>query len=237
MAAVRPVTSYHVIYQLMPGVTDLFMHNGGLGAFAKIRRGMINLMSQRAVERIQGTTDSEHLAMLFFTYLSARVDKQGDALLEESHPLTDVKAALEQAISDAIKLQHDYIALEEQAKREVPEFEASSLNIAITDGAQLLAIRFRNHKTEYPPSLYFSTKAGATLNRCFEDHPDSQEKGQARAQYSANLREADEHGRHVIVSSEPITYKEQDWILVEKNECLMVDEHQNVVREPVHVSY
>lgn len=216
------------------------MHNGGVGAFPKIRRGMLNLMSQTAVERIKGTTDSEHLAMLFFTFLAARVDMHGPGLLEEPHPLADVKAALEQAIAAAIRLQHEYLAAEAKAGRDTPPFEASSLNVAITDGVQLLAIRFRNHATEYPPSLYFSTTAGATLNRCFPDHPDSREAGErheAHLRSSDRMRSEEEHGTHVIVSSEPITYKEQEWERVLKNECLMVDKHIRVTRAPVEVQF
>ena len=47
--------------------------------------------------------------------------------------------------------------------------EPNSLNLAATDGRQLVAFRVRNHATEQPPSLYYSTKAGVTLNRKYPD--------------------------------------------------------------------
>jgi len=35
-------------------------------------------------------------------------------------------------------------------------------------------------------------------------------------------KKPEEHGSHVIVASEPSTYNAKEWILIEKNHCLMV---------------
>ena len=32
-----------------------------------------------------------------------------------------------------------------------------------------------------------------------------------------------EHGAHVIIASEPSTYKDDDWTLIEKNQAVLVD--------------
>lgn len=40
----------------------------------------------------------------------------------------------------------------------------NSLNFCTTDGKKMVAIRFRNHATQQPPSLYWSEFAGKTLN-------------------------------------------------------------------------
>ncbi|KAJ7865618.1 N-terminal nucleophile aminohydrolase [Mycena olivaceomarginata] len=208
----------------------LFMHNGIVGGFTRIRRGMLNAMSDQASQHLTGTTDSEHLAMLFFTYLASRVDVHGPQVFEVQHPLEDVKAALEEAIATVIRLQREALAA---AGGEV-EFEPSSLNVAITDGARLLAIRFRNHATEHPPSLYLSTKAGATLNRKYPGHPDAEHP---RNQEGSTTEGDSAHAPHVIVASEPSTYKKEEWELVHKNECIMVGEDMKVVREPVNVAF
>jgi len=172
---------------------------------------------------VRGTTDSEHLAALTFTYLEAQ---KGPQAWEVSHSLDDVKAALEKAVRKIIELQKQIVP-----PLGVP-LEASSLNVAITDGTQLLAIRFRNSPTEHPPSLYFSTKAGIKLNRKFPGHPDREGNNGPR-----NLKESQEHGDHVIICSEPTTYKVSDWELIQKNECLMVGTDMVMRRLSVDVDF
>ncbi|KAH8077267.1 N-terminal nucleophile aminohydrolase [Cristinia sonorae] len=199
-----------------------FMHNGVVAHFNLIKRQVCAEISHEAFQLIRGTTDSEHLAALTFSYLEAA---KGPLAWDVTHPLEDVKAALEKAISKIIELQ----------KQVVPPLgialEASSLNVAITDGTQLLAIRFRNHPTEHPPSLYFSTKAGIKLNRKFPGHPDREgDNG------SQNLKGSHEHGNHIIICSEPTTYKDSDWELVEKNECITVGPDMVMKRVAVQVA-
>lgn len=199
----------------------LFMHNGGVAHFDKIRRALALEFSDEASAIIKGTTDSEHLAALFFTYLE---EKRGAKAWEVSHPLEDVKVAAEQAVEKVIELQRRIVG------NEGAGLDGSSLNLAITDGTQLLAIRFRNHATEHPPSLYYSTKAGVTLNRKYPDHPDA---GVSRA----GIRSKSEHGDHVIVASEPTTYKEHDWQLIQKNHCVMVDADSQLCEVPFNVAF
>ncbi len=198
------------------------MHNGGVAHFNKIKRHVVNSISPEAMDLVKGTTDSEHVAALFFTYLE---EDKGAQAWESAHPLKDVKLALEKAVAKIIEIQ----------KEVVPPgtLEASSLNIAITDGEQLLAIRFRNHATQHPPSLYYSTQAGVVLNRKFPGHPDKHDDDNGRQ----NLKGADEHGDHVIVASEPITFRKEDWHLIQKNECIMVGKDLAVHHEKVNVQF
>ena len=199
-----------------------FMHNGGVAHFDRIKRDVIREISDEALALVKGTTDTEHFAALFFTYLE---EHKGAQAWEHSHPLPDVKLALEKTIAKIIDLQHRVLA------PATPD--ASSLNVAITDGAQLLTIRFRNHLTEHPPSLYFSTTAGVSLNRKFPGHPDLEGVDNG----TQNVKSAEEHGDHVIVASEPSTYDRNAWNLICKNECIMVGADMIVKREPVNVQY
>lgn len=197
------------------------MHNGGVAHFDQIRRALALEFSDEASAIIKGTTDSEHLAALFFTYLEA---KRGAKAWEASHPLEEVKAAAEQAVAKVIETQRCILG------NQGAGLDGSSLNLAITDGTQLLAIRFRNHPTEHPPSLYYSTKAGVTLNRKYPDHPDA---GVDRD----GMKAESEHGDHVIVASEPTTYKEHDWQLIQKNHCIMVDMGTRLQEVPFNVAF
>jgi glutamine amidotransferase len=89
------------------------------------------------------------------------------------------------------------------------------LNVACTDGEQMIAFRVRNHLTEQPPSLYWSNTAGVTLNRKYPGDPNGEENPNA-------YRRPEEHGTHIIIASEPTTYKKKEWNLIPKNCCCMV---------------
>ncbi|EPQ55725.1 N-terminal nucleophile aminohydrolase [Gloeophyllum trabeum ATCC 11539] len=199
-----------------------FMHNGGVTGFDSIRREVLAEMSEDAAKAMRGTSDSEHVAALFFTYLAER---RGPDVWDQRHPLEEVKAALERAVQKIIDIQKEVLP-----KKGV-EYGASSLNIAITDGEQLLTIRFRNSATEHPPSLYLSTTAGVTLNRKYPGHPDKEVNN------VANRKKAEEHGDHVIVASEPTTYQKHQWELIQKNECIMVGTDMVVKKAPVNVTF
>ncbi|KAI0655622.1 N-terminal nucleophile aminohydrolase [Cubamyces menziesii] len=201
-----------------------FMHNGVVAHFDQIKRALALALSDEAHALVKGTTDSEMLAALFFTYLEER---RGARVWEVQHPLEELKHCLERAIETVFKLQQE--AMEKVGKTP----DASSLNIAITDGEQLLAIRFRNHATEHPPSLYISTRAGVALNRKFPGHPDLEGVDNGMQ----NLKAESEHGDHVIIASEPTTYKKEDWELIPKNQCIMVGRDMEIHRVPVGIPY
>lgn len=138
------------------------------------------------------------------TYLT----KGGDAsTFQTIYTPQEMTTALHKAVATIVNLQQQILGL---AKR------ANSLNLCATDGITLIAYRFRNHKTSQPPSLYYSTKAGVTLNRKYPDNAD----GAARPNRYAGI-EASRHGDHLIVASEPSTYKESDWELIGRNQFLV----------------
>jgi glutamine amidotransferase len=153
------------------------------------------------------TTDTwatRHIAALYMTYLTSG----GDAsTFENVYNPEEMTAALHKAVATVIRLQNQILGT---AKR------ANSLNICVTDGIHLIAYRFRNHKTSQPPSLYWSTRAGVTLNRKYPDNPD----GIAGPQRYTGIPE-ERHGTHLIVASEPSTYQESDWDLIGRNQFLV----------------
>lgn len=180
------------------------MHNGVIADFAGIGRALAMDIGDDEYANIQGSTDSEHLAALYMTCLTKGKGKEG---WEAQYEVDSMSNALHKAMQTVIQLQQ---------KKYGNNAKANSLNVCATDGQQIVAFRFRNHATEQPPSLYYSTKAGATLNRKYPDHPDGIEN-------PAAYKKAHEHGRHIIVASEPSTYKKEEWELIEKNEAVAVD--------------
>ena len=130
---------------------------------------------------------------------------------EHEYTSSEMATAMHKAVANVIQIQRSILG---DSKR-----TPNSLNLCTTDGIKLLAYRFRNHATSQPPTLYYSTRAGTTLNRKYHDHPD----GVTIKGVTDVGKNDDEHGRHLIVASEPSTYKGEDWELIGKN-CFVVAE-------------
>ncbi|KYG41779.1 hypothetical protein M433DRAFT_27356 [Acidomyces richmondensis BFW] len=183
-----------------------FMHNGVVSDFAKIKREVTWEMGEAAFSNVHGGTDSEHLAGLYLTYLTG--GGSDAASFEKEFSLEKMAEAMHQTVRTIITLQQKMLGGKAQP---------NSLNLCATDGTKLVAYRFRNHATEQPPSLYYSTKAGTTLNRKYPDHPD----GIELPDRLCGTKNEKEHGDHLIVASEPSTYKSEDWRLIGKNQCVL----------------
>jgi glutamine amidotransferase len=104
-----------------------FMHNGQIGGFERLRRGLEAVISDELYDRLEGTTDSELLFLLMV--------QEG----LEDDPL--------QAAQRAVQL------VCEAAKRigVVPHVR---LTAALSDGEKLYAIRYATD--EFAPTLYFA---------------------------------------------------------------------------------
>jgi len=186
-----------------------FMHNGVVADFVSIRRELCAMLDTDCYANILGGTDSEHVGALWVHYLT---NGQGQDSWDEEYTVEHMHSALHDAVKTVVELQMKILG---------KDAKPNSLNLAVTDGTKMVAYRFRNHESEQPPSLYWSTKAGVTLNRKYPDHPDGIELPQTNQDSRMN---ADDHGAHVIVASEPSTYIDDDWELLGKNTALLVDQ-------------
>lgn len=185
-----------------------FMHNGVVSDFQSIKREVGLRLDSATFANITGSTDSEHVAGLFVHYLSGGRGKES---WDEEYSVQQMHEALLQAVKTVIEIQQQVLGA---------KAKPNSLNLAVTDGTKMVAYRFRNHAEEQPPSLYYSTTAGVTLNRKYPDHPDGID---LPAAHRESRLDAEQHGPHVIVASEPSTYKEDEWTLIEKNQAVLVD--------------
>ncbi|KAF9693373.1 hypothetical protein EKO04_008839 [Ascochyta lentis] len=186
----------------------VFMHNGVISNFSAIRRDLTDLLSFDAYCNIFGSTDSEHAAALYITNLTKHGDK---STWNKPYSLKAMFAALRKTVIQILQLQHSKLGASNTP---------NSLNFCTTDGTKLLAIRFRNHATQQPPSLYWSEFAGRTLNTKYPGHPD----GKELINEEAVLDKEEKIGKHTIVASEPTTYDEKEWHLIKANHALLVDE-------------
>ena len=113
-----------------------FMHNGDLGDFAKLRRPLLNSLTDAAFEVVQGSTDSEHLFALVVDELNKTKGDGAERLA----------TALEAGIARAVLLgkQHGLGA-------------PSYLNVAFSDGECAVASRFTTEHDYDGESLYVHT--------------------------------------------------------------------------------
>jgi glutamine amidotransferase len=112
-----------------------FMHNGVVGRFRRVRRSLLESLSDRFFHAVRGSTDSEHLFALFLEELEAQGGYQGSETMA---------TALERAVSrilETVRLQAG----------DAP----SRLNLVVSDGTEAVACRGVSGDA-HPESLYLS---------------------------------------------------------------------------------
>ena len=117
------------------------MHNGVISDILAISCQMADLMDDDTFGNIQGSTESEHFAALYMTYLT---DGKGKATWEEQYTVEQMRDAMKRTQGTVVELQRSKLG---------DKAQPNSLNVVATDGSQMVAFRCRNHATEQPPSL------------------------------------------------------------------------------------
>lgn len=115
----------------------LFMHNGTIADFKKIKRKLRESLKDEYYNIILGTTDSEHAFALFLNTLKAAPD---EASLKE----------MVEALSDCLKKIRDWSFEEEIDK-------ISTCNFAVTNGREIVVTRYVSDPGYKAESLYYTT--------------------------------------------------------------------------------
>ncbi len=115
-----------------------FMHNGKVGGFAKIRRRIIERLSDAAFESIEGSTDSEYVFALFLDQYSAQ-----DQGLAKSERLARALGATIKEVNSIV----DEAGIE----------DASFLNLAVADGTSAVVCRYVSCGSKRANTLYIHT--------------------------------------------------------------------------------
>lgn len=110
----------------------MFMHNGWLPAFEKVKRELLNLLDDELYHWIKGGTDSELIFALFLQLAKKSTKKPVDivSLLQDCFAL--IISVLKKHLAKAI----------------------AHLNICLTDGKRLVAARYCNSKHLKPETMY-----------------------------------------------------------------------------------
>jgi len=112
----------------------LFVHNGTIHGFNKIKRGLISRLSDHAYHNIKGQTDSEH----FFALVCDRLRE-----LPRKNFIDTLAHAARDAIDIIKELQQKYLGK-----------ISYKLNIALTTGESMLLLRSCSHDFAKPISLF-----------------------------------------------------------------------------------
>lgn len=122
----------------------LWMHNGRIPGFARLRRRIRDRLDDEHYNLIQGSTDSEHA---FAVFLNDMRDRGGEP---------DLDAMLRSVLNTIKRL--------ESISREAGNSEPCFFNFALTDGQSVVATRYVSESGAAPESLYVA-KGGRFVSR------------------------------------------------------------------------
>ncbi|MCB1136841.1 MAG: class II glutamine amidotransferase [Chlamydiia bacterium] len=118
----------------------LWMHNGRIVGFERIKRSLREGLSDELYNFIQGTTDSEHAFALFLHYLLSGGPNYG---------LAEMKAAMLATIRHLDTLTEPF-----------DQQDPSMYNFAVTDGRNVVTTRYSSDPVEKTPETLYFSKVG-----------------------------------------------------------------------------
>lgn len=120
----------------------LFMHNGTVGSFPRIKRYLRHLLCDEIYDWVEGETDTEHVAGLFLQQL---LEKKGN--LEDEVSAADLAENLTKTIKVLTELQRQY---SDNLN------ELTVLNFVVSDGVKTIVSRYCND-SEHASTLYYAS--------------------------------------------------------------------------------
>jgi len=173
----------------------LFMHNGSLAHFKKVQQRIISSLNRDIFCLCEGTSDSWYLFLIFLQHVYEL--KQSLDFLKSDLTIEEIGLCLKRTLSfiHKIMLESDITA-------------PSSINVAVTDGNNVVATRYRNSAHTEPPSLYYNLGSKYEVNH-------HQCPG---GKWTVNFEKTGKENVALVVS-EPL-FPSSHWKLVPKN-CLL----------------
>lgn len=202
----------------------LFMHNGQVAKFGKIRRKLMDSLSPGAFDFCIANSASDS-ALSFALFV--------DQLEDPFAPISpqDLQQKLVLVIRTITR-----------ALGEAGVVDTSLLNFVVTDGTALAATRFACNKLKEckAASLYYSSGSSFEPSLAGEEpEPEvaDSDKGCPKV-FVDKVREyrivhEDKRDNMVIVTSEPLTDVRADWIAVPHNHVILVTPQRHVLIAPV----
>ena len=136
----------------------LFMHNGAVREFPRVRRDLIMAIDAELIPAMEGSADSEVLFLLALTF----------GLEDDAVTALERMVGLVEDVGEAHGVEHPI-----------------QMTVAATDGVRIIAARYSSEGESR--TLYFSTDAGALKQRYADDDRIQQLSDEARAVVSEPL--------------------------------------------------
>lgn len=197
----------------------LFMQNGTIAHFTKIRVEILEEIKYTTASMIEGMTDSEHAGALYVHFLPDH-DPNKD---HSGHVMKEAMLKMIKFILDVVKKEEEKTEIVDGVRMHTP----SNMNFAVTDGTVMIATRYRDSQISHPPSLYFSEAKQLHLH---DSDPENNSQGvEIDWHYPSDQEEAES----VVVASEPLTRQPKNWMLVPRNHLLVITAHQRTIIEAI----
>lgn len=197
----------------------LWMHNGHIPAFKKIKRHLQAELSEEFFHFPQGNTDSEWAFALFLNELNKVINPK-----TASFPYVILQNIMLLTIQ---KIKNWWI--------EAGEEEPCRLNFAVADGRSVVATKYVTSLTEDAASLYFSTgtsfEADNEINKIEALYLDNEHHPPQAAHY--RMKKCDKREKIVLIASEPLTFEKVDWLEVPCQTLIVVTPKMNVLQFPI----
>ncbi|PIA14190.1 N-terminal nucleophile aminohydrolase [Coemansia reversa NRRL 1564] len=189
----------------------MWMHNGNIGGFTRIKRRLLSALREDIFLSIQGTTDSEHAFALFLS------------MLENPKNRTDFSyQELQQAMLRTIAQLNEWMDEAGINDEDSENHEISLLNFAVTDGQSVVCSRYITSRELPAASLFYSSGSE------FRPETDSGSYHMAKANKREDV---------VVVASEPLTYEKSDWLAIPTNVLLVITPKFNIHLHPIRDKY
>ncbi|KNZ48389.1 hypothetical protein VP01_56g2 [Puccinia sorghi] len=216
----------------------LWMHNGHIPGFTKIKRHLQNELSEEFFQFPQGR--SSPLILLFSGLTGCTDSEWAFALflneLSKVSFCSDAKAAG----FSWVTLKNTMLVTIEKIKCwwvAAGVSEPCRMNFAVADGRSVVATKYVTSSTEDAASLYFSTGTSfephkqprhtpPTSSFLDDDHHPRQDE-----QY--RMQKFDKREKIVLIASEPLTFEKTDWIEVPCQTLIVVTPKMNVLQFPI----
>ncbi|MCJ1244459.1 hypothetical protein MMC30_001657 [Trapelia coarctata] len=166
---------------------------GTLALFPAIKSELRGLIDDRVYTSIQQNTDWEYFGALYVTEL---IKCCGWETLSGHGDFDAMWDSLQQTVDQIVELQQ---------KASSGERPANRLNIVVTDGVELIAVRFCNDESEQPPELYYSEIPEAGAKGTQEDR---EKEGELE--------------RRILIASKRMVDGPGEWNQVSENQAALV---------------
>ena len=233
----------------------MWMHNGSIAEFNKIKRLLVNTLSDEIYALLQGTTDTEHcfllfLQILFALYKEYNLEHSGDEGAESPHftPTPGEDDNNENTPSSTENhSQFHFSNITVKSPNKSATYPPDLLRKAMEETIKKLNEFAEKMRVRTPSVVNFCVTDGQTVVVTrYTNFPDAfaaslffssgssfERDGQATVPNVFRMIQTDKRQLCHIVSSEPLTDDPNDWIEVPKNHIVLITPQSNLLLFPI----